>query len=51
VPYVYAEWKQCKAGLDYHVEVAKHSTIDQLRALRLDGMAEAFVELQSRLPR
>lgn len=24
-----------------------HSTIDQLRALRLDGMAEAFVELQS----
>src|ERR1700732_4648736 len=23
-PYVYAEWKQCKAGLDYHVEVAKH---------------------------
>jgi len=24
-----------------------HPTIDQLRALRLDGMAEAFVELQS----
>lgn len=23
-PYVYAEWKQCRAGLDYHVEVAKH---------------------------
>ena len=23
-PYVYAEWKQCKVGLDYHVEVAKH---------------------------
>lgn len=23
-PYVYAEWKQCKAGLDYHVEVEKH---------------------------
>jgi transposase len=22
--YVYAEWKQCKAGLDYHVEVEKH---------------------------
>ena len=20
-PYVYAEWKQCRAGLDYHVEV------------------------------
>jgi hypothetical protein len=19
-PYVYAEWKQCRAGLDYHVE-------------------------------
>ena len=23
-PYVYAEWKECKAGLDYHVEVEKH---------------------------
>ena len=23
-PYVYAEWKQCKVGLDYHVEVEKH---------------------------
>ena len=21
-PYIYAEWKQCKAGLDDHVEVA-----------------------------
>ncbi|MCZ6612829.1 MAG: IS21 family transposase [Planctomycetota bacterium] len=23
-PYVYAEWKECKAGLDYHVEIEKH---------------------------
>ena len=23
-PYIYAEWKECKAGLDYHVEVEKH---------------------------
>ena len=23
-PYVYAEWKECRAGLDYHVEVEKH---------------------------
>jgi transposase len=23
-PYVYAEWKQCRAGLDYHVEVGRH---------------------------
>ena len=23
-PYQYAEWKQRRAGLDYHVEVAKH---------------------------
>jgi transposase len=23
-PYVYAEWKECRAGLDYHVEVKKH---------------------------
>ena len=23
-PYVYAEWKECRAGLDYHVEVDKH---------------------------
>jgi transposase len=22
--YVYAEWKQCKVGLDYHVEIEKH---------------------------
>ena len=23
-PYAYAEWKECRAGLDYHVEVDKH---------------------------
>jgi len=23
-PYSYAEWKQCRAGLDYHVEIHKH---------------------------
>lgn len=23
-PYIYAEWKKCKLGLDYHVEVEKH---------------------------
>ncbi len=23
-PYVYAEWKECRVGLDYHVEVDKH---------------------------
>ena len=23
-PYVYAEWKECRLGLDYHVEVEKH---------------------------
>ena len=23
-PYEYAEWKQCRAGLDYHVELFKH---------------------------
>jgi transposase len=23
-PYEYAEWKRCRVGLDYHVEVAKH---------------------------
>jgi transposase len=23
-PYVFAEWKECRVGLDYHVEVAKH---------------------------
>jgi len=23
-PYVYAEWKQCRAGLDYHVDVGRH---------------------------
>ena len=23
-PYEYAEWKHCRVGLDYHVEVAKH---------------------------
>jgi transposase len=23
-PYVYAEWRQCRAGLDYHVEVERH---------------------------
>ena len=23
-PYVYAEWKPCRAGLDYHVEIDRH---------------------------
>jgi Mu transposase-like protein len=23
-PYTYAQWKECKPGLDYHVEVEKH---------------------------
>ena len=23
-PYVYAEWKECRTGLDYHVEIEKH---------------------------
>ena len=23
-PYVFAEWKECRIGLDYHVEIAKH---------------------------
>src|SRR5271169_88761 len=23
-PYLYAEWKQCRVGLDYHVEVERH---------------------------
>ncbi len=23
-PYVYAQWKPCRAGLDYHVEIDKH---------------------------
>ena len=23
-PYVYAEWKECKLGLDYHIEVEEH---------------------------
>ena len=23
-PYVYAEWKHCTVGLDYHVEIARH---------------------------
>jgi hypothetical protein len=22
--YVFAQWKQCRAGLDYHVEIDKH---------------------------
>ena len=26
-----------------------HPTIDQLRALKLDGMADAFVELQAQV--
>ena len=23
-PYVYAQWKQCRAGLDYHIDVERH---------------------------
>jgi transposase len=23
-PYVYAEWKQCRAGLDYHIDIGRH---------------------------
>jgi hypothetical protein len=24
LPYEYAEWKRCRVGLDYHVEIGKH---------------------------
>lgn len=24
IPYVYAEWKRCRVGIDYHVEIEKH---------------------------
>jgi hypothetical protein len=24
LPYEYAEWKRCRVGLEYHVEIAKH---------------------------
>jgi transposase len=24
IPYEYAEWKRCRVGLDYHIEIAKH---------------------------
>jgi len=24
LPYEFAEWKRCRVGLDYHVEIAKH---------------------------
>ena len=93
-PYVFAAWKECRVGLDYHVEIEKHyysaphqllrekvwaritartvelfhrgkrvaahvrassnrkhttvrETLDQLRALKLDGMAQAFLELEA----
>ena len=23
-PYVYVEWKQCRAGLDYHIDIGRH---------------------------
>jgi transposase len=23
-PYTYAEWKQCRAGLDYHIDIGRH---------------------------
>lgn len=23
-PYVYAEWKQCRVGLDYHIDIGRH---------------------------
>jgi hypothetical protein len=23
-PYTFAEWKECRVGLDYHVEIEKH---------------------------
>lgn len=23
-PYVFAEWKQCRAGLDYHIDIGRH---------------------------
>jgi hypothetical protein len=23
-PYVYAQWKECRVGLDYHIEVERH---------------------------
>lgn len=33
-PYVYAEWKQCRVGIDYHVEVDKYYYSVPFRLLR-----------------
>ena len=40
-PYVYAEWKQRRAGIDYHVEIDRHyysvpHPTDQTEALGAD---------------
>ena len=50
-PFEFAEWKECRVGLDYHVEVGKHYYSVPFTLLReklwaLDGMADAFAELQ-----
>jgi len=44
-PYEYAEWKQRRAGLDYHVEVAKHyySVPHALAKLKLCGVRQGLV--------
>jgi transposase len=38
-PYVYAEWKKCRAGLDYHVAIDKHyySVPHQLLKFSMSG--------------
>jgi transposase len=36
IPYEYAEWKRCRVGLDYHVEIAKHYYSVPHQLLRLE---------------
>ena len=37
-PYVYAEWKQCRVGLDYHVEVEQHLLLGAAHAAARDDV-------------
>jgi hypothetical protein len=48
LPYEYAEWKRCRIGLDYHVEIAKHYYSVPHQLLRPEvgaGITVATVEI------
>ena len=49
-PYVFAQWKECRVGLDYHVEIEKHYYSVPHQLLRREGLVAHYGAHDRSLP-